>query len=77
MSEELKPCPFCKAENTDEESNSLLRSAWMIAKRDGKQTNWKAFRNKLRPVLIKQHKLMYHPDTDNCLGCEELSREEE
>jgi hypothetical protein len=29
------------------ESNDLLRSAFMIAKRDGKETNWEAFRNQV------------------------------
>ena len=41
------------------ESNDLLRSAWMIAKRDGKETNWEAFRGQLDIALERQHKMMY------------------
>ncbi len=41
------------------ESNGLLRSAFMIAKRDGKQTNWEAWRKQLDIALVRQHKLMY------------------
>ena len=41
------------------ESNGLLRSAFMIAKRDGKETNWEAFRNQVSIALERQHKMMY------------------
>lgn len=41
------------------QSNSLLRSAFMIAKRDGKETNWEAFRGQLDIALERQHKMMY------------------
>lgn len=41
------------------QSNDLLRSAWMIAKRDGKDTNWEAFRGQLSIALERQHKMMY------------------
>ena len=41
------------------ESNDLLRSAFMIAKRDGKETNWEAFRNQVSIALERQHKMMY------------------
>lgn len=40
-------------------SNDLLRSAWMIAKRDGKDTNWEAFRGQLNNALARQHKMIY------------------
>ena len=42
-----------------EESNGLLRSAFMIAKRDGNKTNWEAFRGQLDIVLERQHTMMY------------------
>jgi hypothetical protein len=41
------------------ESNDLLRSAFMIAKQDGKETNWEAFRNQVSIALERQHKMMY------------------
>ena len=41
------------------ESNDLLRSAFMIAKRDGKDTNWEAFRGQLDIALARQHTMMY------------------
>jgi thioesterase domain-containing protein len=44
------------------ESNDLLRSAFMIAKRDGKETNWEAFRNQVSIALERQHKMMYGKD---------------
>jgi hypothetical protein len=37
------------------ESNDSLRSAYQIAKRDGRDTNWKSFRNQLSDVLDRQH----------------------
>jgi hypothetical protein len=40
------------------ESNGLLRSAYQIAKRDGIETNWDAFRNKLEAELNRQFDLM-------------------
>jgi hypothetical protein len=46
------------------ESNDLLRSAWMIAKRDGKDTNWEAFRGQLNIALERQHKMMYPKDEE-------------
>ena len=36
------------------EYNELLRSAYEIAKRKGKDTNWEAFANNLRKELLKQ-----------------------
>ena len=44
------------------ESNGLLRSAFMIAKRDGKETNWEAWHNQLSVALARQHKMMYGKD---------------
>ena len=44
------------------ESNDLLRSAFMIAKRDGKETNWEAWHNQLSVALARQHKMMYGKD---------------
>ena len=44
------------------ESNGLLRSAFMIAKRDGKETNWEAWHNKLSVALARQHKMIYGKD---------------
>ena len=41
------------------ESNDLLRSAWMIASRDGKDTNWEAWRKWLDIALARQHAMMY------------------
>ena len=40
-------------------SNDLLRSAWMIAKRDGNETNWEAWRKQLDIALARQHEIMY------------------
>ena len=48
-----------RAEAEIKESNDLLRSAWMIAKRDGKDTNWEAFRGQLNIALERQHAMMY------------------
>ena len=45
-----------------EESNSLLRSAYQIAARDGSKTNWEAFRNQVYKALIRQHEMMYPKD---------------
>jgi len=44
------------------ESNGLLRSAFMIAKRDGKETNWEAWHNQLSVALARQHAMMYGKD---------------
>ena len=41
------------------ESNGLLRSAFMIAKRDGNKTNWEAWRKQLHIALERQHAMMY------------------
>jgi hypothetical protein len=39
----------------NENANSLLRSAWMIANRNGEQTNWEAFKNAVYKELIVEH----------------------
>lgn len=45
-----------KLEKLLNESNELLCSAYSIAERDGVQTNWDAFRNRLKNALDAQHK---------------------
>ena len=39
----------------NENANSLLRSAWMIANRNGEQTNWEAFKNAVYKELVAEH----------------------
>ena len=41
------------------ESNDLLRSAFMIAEREGKETNWEAWKKQLEIALARQHVMMY------------------
>ena len=41
------------------EANDVLRSAYMIASRQGVQTNWDAFTRRVKKVLEQQHKLLY------------------
>jgi len=48
-----------RIESEIKESNDLLRSAFMIAKRDGKETNWEAWRKQLNNALERQHAMMY------------------
>ena len=44
-----------------QEANDLLRSAYEIASRDGKETNWKAFRARLKDALKRQNEiLLFH-----------------
>ena len=50
------------------ESNGLLRSAFMIAKRDGKETNWEAWRKQLEIALTRQHKMMYGEKAQQALN---------
>lgn len=40
-------------------ANGLIRSAFEIAKRNGKDTNWVAFRKQLDKELKRQHKILY------------------
>ena len=42
------------------DANDLCRAAYQIAKRDGKNTNWKSFRDCLSESLDRQHRVM-HP----------------
>ena len=44
------------------ESNQIIRSAYSIAERDGKDTNWEAWRKKLEIALARQHAMMYGKD---------------
>jgi len=44
------------------ESNDLLRSAFMIAEREGKETNWEAWKKQLEIALARQHVMMYGKD---------------
>lgn len=47
------------------EANELLRSAYAIASRDGAETNWPAFRNKVFDALVRQNMALRgtaHPD---------------
>lgn len=39
-------------------ANDALRSAWQVAMRDGKETNWPAFRATLRASLDASHAAM-------------------
>ncbi len=41
------------------ETNEVLRSAYQIAQRGGKETNWAAFTKRLEGVLKRQHALLY------------------
>lgn len=41
------------------EANSLLRSAYQIASREGAKTNWELFRKALMKELMKEHKILY------------------
>ena len=43
-------------------ANSMCRSAMEIARRDGKDTNWEAFRNQLMKSLETQQKILYPTD---------------
>ena len=47
-----------------EESNGLLRSTYQIASRDGKDTNWEAFRNQVHIALVRQHEQMYGEESE-------------
>lgn len=45
------------------DANDLCRSAFQIAERDGKDTNWPAFRAQLEASLKRQHAIMYPPNS--------------
>ena len=42
-----------------EPSNQLLRSAYQIARRDGKDVNWFAFQKQVDAELKRQHQILY------------------
>ena len=44
------------------DANDMCRSAMQIALRDGKETNWPAFRAQLEASLKRQHAIMYPPN---------------
>lgn len=48
----------------NEEANSLLRSAWMIANRNGEGTNWEAFKNSVHEELVREHKIKTETNPD-------------
>jgi hypothetical protein len=45
-------------------SNDLLRSAYSIAKREGKNTHWKLFEHQLLDALFDQRDLLFTPSTN-------------
>lgn len=52
------------------EANEVLRSAYQIAARQGRDTNWDVYIERLHDVLAKQHAIMY-PDGEHVAsaGC--------
>ena len=46
------------------DANSALRSAAEVAQRDGKDTNWDAFRSRLAKVLLAQAKALAVEDKE-------------
>lgn len=51
----------------NENANSLLRSAWMIANRNGEQTNWEAFKNAVYKELVEEHEIKTSTDNNKCM----------
>ena len=47
-----------------EEANSLLRSAYQIANRNGEDTNWDAFKNSLEKELLESKGVEYPCDDE-------------
>ena len=45
------------------EANSLLRSAYQIASRNGEKTNWKAFKDRVYEELVREHNAKTSTDT--------------
>lgn len=41
------------------EANEVLRSAYSVAARQGKETNWEAFTNRVDGVLKAQHPMIF------------------
>jgi hypothetical protein len=62
------------------DANRLCRSAMQIALRDGRDTNWPAFRNQLEASLKRQHGIMYpHNRTlghDGTMTCDQMLQRE-
>lgn len=50
----------------NENANSLLRSAWTIANRNGEHTNWQAFKDRVYEELVREHEIK--TSTDNNKG---------
>lgn len=48
-------------------ANSLLRSAYSIAQREGKDTNWEAFANNVKQYLLQMHGLLGSKDEQSNL----------
>lgn len=44
------------------DANDLCRSAYQVAVREGRETNWPAFRDCLSESLDRQHRVMYPPN---------------
>jgi hypothetical protein len=40
------------------EANERLRSAYSVAERKGKDTNWEAYQNNLKQILDSQHLIL-------------------
>lgn len=57
-----------KEEKIPQECNELLRSAYSIACRDGKDTNWEAFRGRLKCELDREHAIMHKETIKSCTG---------
>jgi len=50
-----------------EKQNDLLRSAYSIAQRKGKETNWSAFEDRLREELLSQSGLKVTTDDEQLI----------
>ena len=59
----------------NENANSLLRSAWMIANRNGEQTNWEAFKNAVYKELVAEHEIKTSTDNNKCWWTQESDPE--
>lgn len=47
-----------------QQANELLRSAYSIAEREGKNTHWKLFEHQLMDALFAQRDLLFTPETN-------------
>jgi len=52
------------------DANDLCRSAYQVAIREGRETNWPSFRDRLSESLAHQHRVMYPPNAamSDCAG---------